>query len=396
MFVLNLWNKEPTGWSGAKREKKRLPVYFFLDSLEFISNFVEALPERNDFLPPTIYDIAKRAKVGIGTVSRVFNNHPSVSDATRKRVLKVANSLNYQPHPYARGLAKKRTNSILAVIPFFTTFFFLEILQGVQEKLGELDCDLLLYGVHHPDHVESSLHKNVLRSRVDGILFFSMAMPAAFAKQYAQMKTPVVLIDTYNKDFDSLTVENSYGAFLATNHLISLGHQRIGMLNANIESLPAHQRLKGFQRAMDEAKIPINPWYVKKSSSTKLDGFTREAGYELMKEFIVLGSEMPTAIFVSSDIQAAGALAALDEAGLRCPEDISIVGFDDIELASHLGITTIRQPMAEMGAFAAGRLAERMNNLNLPPTHKMFMPSLVVRKSSAPPTVRNPRQKKVS
>src|SRR3989304_8072943 len=122
----------------------------------------------------TIYDIAKEADVGIGTVSRVFNNHPSVSHGTRSRVLEVATRLNYRPHPYARGLASNRTNSILAVIPFFTTFFFLEILQGVQSKLSDLDCDLILYGVNHPDQVASSLRQNALRSRVDGILFFSM------------------------------------------------------------------------------------------------------------------------------------------------------------------------------------------------------------------------------
>lgn len=344
---------------------------------------------------PTIYDIAREAKVGIGTVSRVFNNHPSVSEETRTRVLKIAKRLDYRPHPYARGLARQRTNSILAVIPFFTTFFFLEILQGVQGKLKELDCDLILYGVNHPDQVEESLRRNALRNRVDGVLFFSMTMPDTFADQYLQMNIPVVLVDTYHKNFDSLTVENSLGAFLATNHLISLGHKHIGMLNANTESLPARERLKGFQRALREAGITPDPMYVKKSTSTKLDGFTREAGYELMKEFIACGSEMPTAIFVSSDIQAVGALAAITEAGLRCPEDVSIVGFDDIEFAGHLGLTTIRQPLTEMGIFAAERLAERMGNLNLQPTHSTFVPSLVVRKSTAPPSPQKKQKKNV-
>ncbi|MBI3578247.1 MAG: LacI family DNA-binding transcriptional regulator [Ignavibacteriales bacterium] len=325
----------------------------------------------------------------------MFNNHPSVSDETRARVLKIAKRHDYRPHPYARGLARQRTNSILAVIPFFTTFFFLEILQGVQSKLKELDCDLILYGVNHPDQVEESLRRNALRNRVDGVLFFSMSIPDTFADQYLQMNIPVVLIDTYHKNFDSLTVENSLGAFLATNHLISLGHKRIGMLNANIESLPARERFKGFQRALREAGITLDPMYVRKSTSTKLDGFTREEGYKLIKEFIAYGSEMPTAIFVSSDIQAIGALAALTEAGLRCPEDISIVGFDDIEFAGNLGLTTIRQPMAQMGAFAAERLAERMSDLQLQPIHNTFVPSLVIRKSTAPPLPQKKQKKNV-
>ncbi len=332
-------------------------------------------------MPPTIYDIAKRANVGIGTVSRVFNNHPSVSDATRARVLEVAKRLNYRPHPYARGLARNRTNSILAVIPFFTTFFFLEILQGVQSKLSELECDLLLYGVNHPDQVEASLRQGVLRSRVDGMLFFSMKMPENFARQYLQHRTPVIMVDSFHKNFDSISVDNLLGAYIATNHLIRLGHKRIGMLNANLESVPARERLKGFQKAVRESELTIDARWIKSSSSTMFDGFTRQAGYELMKEFLASKSNLPTAIFVASDIQAAGALAAMHEAGLKCPDDIALVGFDDIELASHLELTTMRQPMFEMGVLAAERLSERLNNPKIEPNHTRFLPKLVVRKS---------------
>lgn len=335
-------------------------------------------------MPPTIYDIAREAKVGIGTVSRVFNDHPSVSKETRQRVLRVANRLSYRPHPYARGLARKRTNSIMAVIPFFTTFFFMEILQGVQSKLSELDCEVILFGVNHPDQVEGSLRHHVMRSRVDGLLFFSMRMPDTFAGQFRHYRTPVVLVDTFHEQFDSLTVDNQQGAYAATHHLVSLGHKRIGMLAANRESVPARERLKGFRKAMDEAGLPIEPSLVKNSSSPKLDGFTRESGYEVMNQFLAMGQKMPTAVFVSSDIQAAGALGAISAAGLRCPEDISIVGFDDIELASHLGLTTMRQPMYEMGMLAAEILLARLEDPTQEPTHTLFVPKLVIRNTSGP------------
>jgi len=338
--------------------------------------------QENRFLPPTIYDIAREAKVGIGTVSRVFNDHPSVSKETRERVLRVANRLSYRPHPYARGLARKRTNSIMAVIPFFTTFFFMEILQGVQSKLSELDCDLLLVGVNHPDQVEESLRHNVQRNRVDGILFFSMRMPDTFVEQFLHHRTPLVLVDAFHKDFDSLAVDNQQGAYVATNHLIASGHRRIGMLNANVESIPARERLRGYRKAMEDAVLTIDPTLVKNSSSPRLDGFTRESGYEVMQQFIRMGRKMPSAIFVSSDIQAAGAIAAIGEAGLKCPEDISIVGFDDIELASHLGLTTMRQPMFEMGVLAAEVLLARLEEPNREPIHTMFVPKLIVRKTS--------------
>lgn len=257
----------------------------------------------------------------------------------------------------------------------------MEILQGVQSKLGQLDCDMILYGVNHPDQVEESLRRNALRGRVDGVLFFSMKIPEAFATQYLQHKVPVVLVDTFHDNFDSFSIENLQGAYMATRHLVSLGHKRIGMLSANLESVPARERLKGFQKALRDAKLVVEPELIKKSTSPRLDGFTRETGYELMKEFIAMGKGMPTAIFVSSDIQAIGALAALSEEGLRCPDDVALVGFDDIELSSHFELTTLRQPMFEMGALAAEKLAQRMEHPDVPPTHTTFVPKLIVRKS---------------
>ena len=270
----------------------------------------------------------------------------------------------------------------MAVIPFFTTFFFMEILQGVQSKLSELDCDLLLVGVNHPDQVEESLRHNIQRNRVDGILFFSMRMPDKFVQEHLHNRTPFVLVDAYHKEFDSLAVDNQQGAYVATNHLIASGHRRIGMLNANLESVPAKERLRGYKKAMEDADLPIDGSLIKSSTSPRLDGFTREAGYEVMNQFIRLGKKMPSAIFVSSDIQAAGAIAALGEAGLRCPDDISLVGFDDIELASHLGLTTMRQPMFEMGVLAADVLLARLEAPNREPVHTMFVPKLIVRKTS--------------
>jgi LacI family transcriptional regulator len=133
---------------------------------------------------------------------------------------------------------------------------------------------------------------------------------------------------------------------------------------------------------MEEADLPVDPSLIKNSASPRLDGFTRESGHEVMKQFIRLGKKMPSAIFVSSDIQAAGALDALGESGLKCPHDISIVGFDDIELASHLGLTTMRQPMYEMGVLAAEVLLARLEEPKREPVHAMFVPKLVVRKTS--------------
>ncbi len=330
-------------------------------------------------MPPTIYDIAKAAHVGIGTVSRVLNNHPNVSLATRTRVLNIANRLNWQPHPYARGLARQKTNTILAVVPFFSTYFFVEVLRGVQTKLGQMEYDLILYGISDPHHVDELLKRNSLRMRVDGVLFLSMAIPERFVEQYARLKIPIVLVDTKQKGLDSVFVENVTGARTATRHLISLGHKRIAMLNASMRSQPAQERLEGFRMAMREADLAIDPRLTVSSNSTVLDGFTRESGYELMKELLGLGHDRPTAVLVASDIQASGALWAREEVGLHCPDDVAIVGFDDIELASHLRLTTMHQPMFDMGVLAGRKIEERINGSDSPPSSIPLVPELVIR-----------------
>mgnify|MGYP002814177656 CR=1 FL=1 len=145
----------------------------------------------------------------------------------------------------------------------------MEILQGVQSKLSDLDCDLILFGVNHPDQVEESLRHHAMRSRVDGMLFFSMGIPDSFVSQLLHQRAPPVLVDAYHKQFDSLAVDNRQGAYVATNHLIASGHRRIGMLSANLESVPARERLRGFRTAMEEADLPVDPSLIKNSASPR-------------------------------------------------------------------------------------------------------------------------------
>ena len=219
------------------------------------------------------------------------------------------------------------------------------------------------------------------RGRFDGVLYFSMSLPSPFAEKFRQMKTAVVLVDTYHPAFDSITVDNETGAYEATKHLLTLGHKRIGMIDASLESAPARKRLEGYQKALADFRVDFDNRYLKLSSISKQDGFSREAGYVSMVEMLDLGDERPTATFVSSDVQAIGALNALRDQGLRVPEDMAIVGFDDIELAKHLGITTVRQPMYEMGVLAVDKLLERITNPDLPASHMRFEPKLMVRHS---------------
>ncbi len=327
----------------------------------------------------TIYEIAKAAGVGIGTVSRVLNNHPNVTPETRAKVKEVVMRMHYQPHTYAQRLARRHSQTISAIIPFFTNYFFVEILRGVQEEITSLGYDLMLFGVNNISQVESKFALSLQRGRVDGILFFSMKLPDRIVPRLREAGIPVVLIDSYYPKLDSISVANIDGAYDATNYLINLGYQRIGMINALLMSAPAAERLQGYRRALESNGIRYAADLVKTGVNTKQDGFNREAGYEAMMEFIKMGAEMPEAFFVSSDIQALGAIAALLENGFRVPEDVSMVGFDDIELASHVGLTTMRQPMYQMGQMAVERLAARLSDPGLEVIHKTFLPELVVR-----------------
>lgn len=311
-----------------------------------------------------------------------MNGNPHVSEKTRLKVLEIARKLNYQPHTYAQRLAKQKAYAISAVIPFFTSYFFMEVLRGVQSKISEIGFDLVLYGVNDPStQIEYYIQKSTHRGKVDGVLFFSMKFPETYTKYFIQRGIPIVLVDTFHPKFDSITVDNFKGAYLAVKHLIELGHEKIGMICARLESIPAKQRFDGFKQAIiDHGKKFYEEFFVE-TRDTRLDGFNREAGYYACKELLSRGSEIPSAIFVSSDIQAIGVIEALNEKGIKVPDDISVIGFDDIELARDFGLTTVRQPMYEMGVIAVERLFERMNDKDAKPKHIKFIPELVIRKT---------------
>lgn len=331
----------------------------------------------------TIYDLAREAGVGLGTVSRCLNNHPSVSAKTREKVLAVAKRLSYQPHAHAQRLASRKANTVSTIIPFFTNYFFIEVLQGVQDKAAELGFDLILYGVNNPSQAEYYLRRSLHGGRVDGVMFFSMQFPESFVPKFQQMKLPVVIVDSYHEKFDSMLVKNHEGAMQATRHLISLGHRNIGMINASLDTRPAKERLSGYKKALEEAQIPFDMERVVITSNGKQDGFNREAGYESMKEIIrrSIGHNHISAVFIASDVQAIGALQAARELGVRVPEDIAIVGFDDIELAQHAQLTTVRQPMHEMGTIALQMLVDRTKNPDAAPKLSTFLPELVIRQT---------------
>jgi LacI family transcriptional regulator len=331
----------------------------------------------------TIYEIARKAGVGIGTVSRCLNNHPHVAPATRARVMALVQKLNYQPHAQAQRLASRRTNTVSLIIPSFTNYFFIQVLQGVQDRAAEGGIDIILYTVNQPAQVEHYLRRSLHRGHVDGVLYFSMRLPVSYVAHARRLDIPLVMVDTFHPEFDSIIVQNVEGAWLATRHLLSLGHRSVAMLNASLESQPAQDRMKGYRMALEEAGIPFDMDRVFVSDAGKQDGFSRESGRDAMRRLIpsVHGTGRTTAVFISSDVQAIGALEVARDSGVRVPDDLAVVGFDDIELAQYAELTTMRQPMYEMGRLAMDKLLNRIQTPGTKPTLQSFLPDLIIRRS---------------
>ncbi|MGH7453002.1 MAG: LacI family DNA-binding transcriptional regulator [bacterium] len=336
----------------------------------------------------TIYEVAKQAGVGIGTVSRVLNDSPQISPETRARVLKVIKALHYQPHALAQGLARKKTHTIAILIPFFTGYFYVELLKGIQQAASQNKYDLILYCIDDLSKKDTYLKRALQQRRVDGVLLISSSLSDTYAKEFKRRELPLVLVDAFHPDFDSITVNDQDGAHAAVQHLVALGHKRLAMITGRRESVPAQHRHLGFQSALMEADVTLPEDLTISSDglpgeAVKLnDGFNKETGYLAMRQLLALNGKRPTGVFISSDIQALGAMKAVRESGLRIPEDIAIVGFDDIELAEYVGLTTVRQPMFQMGKQAVERLMALIADPQSPRQHLRIETELVIRESS--------------
>jgi DNA-binding LacI/PurR family transcriptional regulator len=332
----------------------------------------------------TIYDVAKKAGVGIGTVSRVLNNHPSVSEQTRNRVLEAINELGYTPHAMARGLALHKTNSIGILVPFFTHHFFVEILKGIQMAAYEYGLDLILYNVQSSEQKAKYFKKISAEKKVDGIILITLNVRDEDIQTFKKANIPVVLVDSYHRNVTCLTVDNVAGAMYATDHLLDLGHTRIGFLNGLMRYHSSRDRLHGYKLALARRSIPIEKSLIVESEFSRSDGFKA-------METLWNKNKKLSAVFAASDLQAIGVIKYLSTQGVRVPEDVSVVGFDNIELAELVELTTISQPMHQMGADAMQILVKhlatsgRKGGDTIPTViHKTYTPRLVTRKSTLP------------
>ena len=332
----------------------------------------------------TIYDIAEQARVSIATVSRAFNDHPRVSESTRQRVLRVADRLGYEPHAGAQNLARQNTKVVAAVVPVMASYFFTEVLRGMQDGLDASDHDLLVYAARTVGRVDGQLQRALQRGRSDGTLLVSTPVSGVRARRLLASRSPVVLVDSYHEALDSVSIDNVQGGAEAVAHLAGRGHTRIGLIFPSTESVPARDRRAGAERALADAGIAPDPRLVVTAEwDTDDHGYTRYAGYRAMQRLLGLPpADRPTAVFAAADVMALGVLRAAREAGLAVPADLEVVGFDDVASSEYVGLTTLRQPMVEMGRVATEMLLRRMAAPGEAPTHTQFAPRLVVRETT--------------
>jgi len=330
----------------------------------------------------TIRDVAKRAGVGLGTVSRVINDSPQVSRETRQRVLETIKTLNYIPNPTARRLSLGKTLMIAVIVPFFTRPSVIERLRGVEHNLAESEYDLTIYNVETVKRRDECIRSIPRREYADGVLIFSLSPRDEDIPYLQKADVPVVLVDANHPRLTSLNrliVDDVAGGRKATEYLINLGHRKIGYISDLLDNpfnfTSSKDRFIGYREALSKAGIPFNPKYHLSSEHGRYEA------HRLAKEMLS-SDEPPSAIFASSDTQALGVLEAARELGLRVPDDLSVMGYDDIEIAEFLGLTTIRQLLYESGQRGVEILLDTIENPQAEPVTEILHIELIVRNTT--------------
>ncbi|WP_409304098.1 LacI family DNA-binding transcriptional regulator [Peribacillus sp. SCS-155] len=324
-----------------------------------------------------IIDVAKKANVSTATVSRVLTNSGTVKKETTDKVLEAIESLNYQPNLLARQLRRLETKTILVVVPDITNTFFSKVLRGVEEVANQNGYQVLLGDANNSIEHESG-YLNILRQKkADGMILLTANVDAQIVEELAS-QYPVVLACEYTEgsNIPTVSIDNISSARKATEHLINLGHKRIGHISGPFNSVLGRDRLKGFQQAMAQHCLPVESFLVQEGD------FSFESGFNLMLKLLAL-DRTPTAIFAANDEMAIGAIKAVKSKGLKVPDDVSVVGFDDIKFASiyEPALTTIGQPSFDIGKKAMELLIRLINHDELDKDQYILEDRLIIRDS---------------
>jgi LacI family transcriptional regulator len=306
----------------------------------------------------TIYDVAEVAGVSIATVSRVLNSPHRVPERTRQRVMAAVDQLGFVPRAEAMARARRRHGRVGVLAPFFTVPSFVQRLRGVASVLDGSPYELVVYNVDTPEHCRSHLETLPVMQRLDGLIIMSLRISERDAERFVQQGLPTVLIETTHPALSGVAIDNVMGGRTAAEYLLAKGHRRLGFVGGDSE-IPGYTlhtselRLAGFRRTVYEAGVPLPEAYIR-STQNSMEHARQQA--HLLLEL----PDPPTAVFAASDTLAMGVVKAGRERGLRTPEDVAVMGFDDLEIADFIGLTTISQSLDESGRVAVELLLARV------------------------------------
>jgi DNA-binding LacI/PurR family transcriptional regulator len=328
---------------------------------------------------PTITDVARRAGVSKSLVSLVMRGADHVSPERRQAVNKAAAELGYRPNAMARSLVQRRTHLVGVMVSDLHNPFFADVVAGIQEQAARTGYKVLVNSGNRAAAREADAMETLLQLRADGIILGSPVLDDEVIGR-ASREVPIVLVgrEAHGPDVDSVTNDDRAGAEVAVEHCVSLGHRRIAHIDGG-HGAGAPARRHGYEAAMKRLGLAD---LVSVVSGT----YTEEGGHTGCL-LLLAQKPRPTAIFAANDLAAIGALNAIEESGLKVPDDVSLVGYDNTSLAAlrHISLTTIHQPRLEMGQLALSTLLERVDQDREEPRRVILSPSLVVRASTAPP-----------
>jgi LacI family transcriptional regulator len=326
---------------------------------------------------PTIYTVAEKAGVSIATVSRVLNDRPRVKQETRARVIEAIQDLGYRPSALARERAVNRTEILALVFPDMAGPFYSALIQGATSEVNNHGYSLLVYGTRGRDDTHAGfLH--LLPTKVDGFILMTRAVNDAYVHHLYQQRIPFVLLDRQMEEIevDSILVDNVEGAYHAAEHLLQHGHSQVAFIGGPAGSPNAEARFEGYRRALEDHGLSLSPRLVERGD------FVQPGGYQAMG-LLLDRLAPPLAVFVANDEMAIGAVEAIRGRGLSIPDNVAIIGFDDIQIASYIRppLTTVRQPINRLGSLAVQRLLRRIADPETEAETIVLPTELVIRRS---------------
>ncbi len=328
----------------------------------------------------TITEVAKRAGVGVGTVSRVVNNKGYVDPATRARVEAAIEALGWVPQRAAQLLKAKRTQAVAVVVPYLTGPSISDRIAGIESALVDADMDMLATSIERPGRRAEVLGRIALRGRIDGLLLVSLAPTNEELEGIRRADIPVVIVDAHHRTVPRVIIDDATGGYMAARHLLDLGHRRIGFVGdrpvPGFGFTSSRLRFAGVSKALREEGLAVPPDLVALGAPTRAEARALASG-------LLRSANPPTAIVATSDVQALGVLEAARLADIPVPERLSVVGFDDVEVADFAGLTTIRQPLVLSGQRGVARLLDLVEGRPVGPLREVLPVSLVARRTTA-------------